>query len=157
MGKYLLKIWKKAQSLKLTPKEVAILASIVDEETNYKPEKSTIARVYLNRIDKGMKLESCPTVKFALQDFGLRRITNEHLKTESAYNTYIHPGLPPGPIRIPQKKTIDYTLNPTPSNYLYMCASSKLDGTHHFSSSYASHAAYAAAYQRELNRRRIYK
>ena len=147
----------KAAALKLTPEEVTTIASIVEEETNRDEDKPIIAGLYMNRLRIGMPMQSCPTVKFALQDFGLRRITNEHLKTESAYNTYIHPGLPPGPIRIPQKKTIDYTLNPTPSNYLYMCASSKLDGTHHFSSSYASHAAYAAAYQRELNRRRIYK
>ena len=147
----------KAAALELTPEEVTTIASIVEEETNRDEDKPIIAGLYMNRLRIGMPMQSCPTVKFALQDFGLRRITNEHLKTESAYNTYIHPGLPPGPIRIPQKKTIDYTLNPTPSNYLYMCASSKLDGTHHFSSSYASHAAYAAAYQRELNRRRIYK
>ena len=147
----------KAAALELTPEEVTTIASIVEEETNRDEDKPIIAGLYMNRLRIGMPMQSCPTVKFALQDFGLRRITNEHLKTESAYNTYIHPGLPPGPIRIPQKKTIDYTLNPTPSNYLYMCASSKFDGTHHFSSSYASHAAYAAAYQRELNRRRIYK
>ena len=147
----------KAAALKLTPEEVTTIASIVEEETNRDEDKPIIAGLYMNRLRIGMPMQSCPTVKFALQDFGLRRITNEHLKTESAYNTYIHPGLPPGPIRIPQKKTIDFALNPIPSNYLYMCASAKFDGTHHFSSSYAAHAAYAAAYQRELNRRKIYK
>ena len=146
----------KAEALQLTPEEVTTIASIVEEETNRDEDKPIIAGIYMNRLRIGMPMQSCPTIKFALQDFSLRRITYEHLKTESAYNTYIHPGLPPGPIRIPQKKTIDFTLNPTPSNFLYMCASTKFDGTHHFSSSYASHAAYAAAYQRELNRRKIY-
>ena len=146
----------KAAALELTPEEVTTIASIVEEETNRDEDKPIIAGLYMNRLRIGMPMQSCATIKFALQDFSLRRITYEHLKTESAYNTYIHPGLPPGPIRIPQKKTIDFTLNPTPSNFLYMGASTKFDGTHHFSSSYASHAAYAAAYQRELNRRKIY-
>ena len=146
----------KAAALELSPEEVTTIESIVEEETNRDEDKPIIAGLYMNRLRIGMPMQSCPTIKFALQDFSLRRITYEHLKTESAYNTYIHPGLPPGPIRIPQKKTIDFTLNPTPSNFLYMCASTKFDGTHHFSSSYASHAAYAAAYQRELNRRKIY-
>ena len=147
----------KAAALGLTPEGVATIASIVEEETNRDEDKPTIAGLYINRLKIGMPLQSCPTVKFAMQNFQLRRITHQHLQTESPYNTYIHPGLPPGPIRVAQKKTIDFTLNPTPSNYLYMCASTRFDGTHHFSATYAEHAAYAAAYQRELNKRKIYK
>lgn len=146
---------QKAAALGLTPEAIATIASIVEEETNRDVDKPIIAGLYMNRLKIGMPLQSCPTVKFALRDFGLRRITNEHLAVESPYNTYKNAGLPPGPIRIPTKKTLDFALNPTKSDYLYMCASDKFDGTHHFSNNYAAHSAYARAYQRELNKRGI--
>jgi len=147
---------QKAEALGLKPQEIATIASIVEEETNRDEDKPLIAGLYMNRLRIGMPLQSCPTVKFALRDFGLRRITSEHLAVESPYNTYRNAGLPPGPIRIPTKKTLDFALNPTPSDYLYMCASDKFDGTHHFSSNYAEHSAYARAYQRALNKRGIH-
>lgn len=146
-----------AEQIGLTPAEVATLASIVEEETNRDSDKPIVAGLYLNRLRIGMPLQSDPTVKFATGDFTLRRITNEHLAIESPYNTYKHAGLPPGPIRIPTKKTLDFVLHPTPSNYLYMCASERLDGTHNFTASYAAHLNNARAYQQELNRRKIYK
>lgn len=146
-----------AEKAGLTPVEVATLASIVDEETNVAADKPVIAGLYLNRLRIGMPLQSCPTVKFALQDFGLRRITNRHLQVVSPYNTYLNQGLPPGPIRLTPGRSLDAVLHYQPSSYLYMCASAKLDGTHHFSSNYAEHAAHARAYQRELNRRKIYQ
>lgn len=145
----------KAEEMGLTRIEVTTLASIVEEETNKDVDKPIIAGLYMNRLRIGMPLQSCPTVKFALQDFKLRRILNRHLEVQSPYNTYKNPGLPPGPIRIPTAKTMDYVLHPTKSNYLFMCASDKFDGTHHFSSNYAQHAAYARDYQRALNRRGI--
>ena len=144
-----------ANSLGFTPSEIATIASIVEEETNKDVDKPIIAGLYMNRLRIGMPLQSCPTVKFALQDFKLRHILNRHLEVQSPYNTYKNPGLPPGPIRIPTAKTMDYVLHPTKSNYLFMCASDKFDGTHHFSSNYAQHAAYARDYQRALNRRGI--
>lgn len=148
---------KAAEQLGLAPWEIATLASIVEEETNRDADKPIVAGLYINRLKIGMALQSDPTVKFATGDFSLRRITNVHLALESPYNTYKHTGLPPGPIRIPTKKTLDYVLHPTPSNYLYMCASDKLDGTHKFTASYGEHLNNARAYQRELNRRKIYQ
>ena len=136
----------KAQSLKLTPKEVAILASIVDEETNYKPEKSTIARVYLNRIDKGMKLESCPTVKYALKDFSITHVLYEHTATDNPYNTYKYAGLPPGPIRLPEIYTIDAVLNAEKHNYIFMCTDSELNGRHKFAKTLSEHNRNAEKY-----------
>lgn len=144
-----------AAAIPLTPVEVSILASIVEEETNVASDKPIIAGLYINRLRIGMPLQSCPTVKYAWQDFTLRRVLNKHLEIDSPFNTYRYPGLPPGPIRIPTAQTIDAVLHYAPSTYLYMCASEKLDGTHHFSSTGAQHAANAHRYQAELNRRGI--
>ncbi|MBQ9339178.1 MAG: endolytic transglycosylase MltG [Paludibacteraceae bacterium] len=145
----------KASALHLKPWEVATIASIVEEETNRDEDKPVIAGLYLNRLRIGMPLQSCPTLKFALQDFTLRRILNKHLETDSPYNTYRNAGLPPGPIRIPTAKTMDYVLNPVKSNYLFMCASTAFDGTHHFSATYREHAAYARQYHQALDKRGI--
>lgn len=147
---------QKADSLHLKPWEVATIASIVESETNRDVDKPIIAGLYLNRLRIGMPLQSCPTVIFAGGDFTVRRVTNQMLQIDSPYNTYRNLGLPPGPIRIPTAKTLDYVLHATPSQYLYMCASTAFDGTHHFSASYAEHQRYAVMYQRELNRRHIH-
>lgn len=146
---------KKAQKLGLTKVEVSTLASIVDSETSYKPEKGTIARLYLNRLNSGMKLQSDPTAKFAVGDFNLKRITLEHIKTPSPYNTYYVNGLPPGPIRMPEKATLDAVLNAPANDYIYMCAKEDFSGSHNFSASYAEHQQNARRYQQELNRRGI--
>ncbi len=145
----------KAKQLKLTKAEVATIASICEEESNNAAEYPIIAGLYLNRIKKGMPLQACPTVKFALRDFTIRRVLTRHLQFDSPYNTYKYPGLPPGPIRIPKATTMDAVLNRTPHNYLYMCASADFNGTHHFSSTYAEHARYARIYQKALNQRGI--
>lgn len=145
----------KAQKLGLTKVEVSTLASIVDSETAYKPEKGTIARLYLNRLNAGMKLQSDPTAKFAVGDFSIKRITLEHIKTQSPYNTYYVNGLPPGPICMPEKATIDAVLNAPDNDYIYMCAKEDLSGSHNFTASYAEHQQNARRYQLELNRRGI--
>lgn len=140
----------KADRLNLTPLQVAVVASIVDEETNSVDEKDTIASVYLNRLQIGMPLQADPTVKFALQDFSLKRIYQKHLAVESPYNTYRNTGLPPGPICTPQKKTIDLVLDAPQTEYVYFVASPQFDGTHDFSVSYADHQIKARQYQQAL-------
>lgn len=145
----------KAKALGLTPVQVVTLASIVDEETAVNAEKPIVAGLYLNRLRRGMLLQADPTVKFAMQDFTLRRILNEHLKTDSPYNTYMYAGLPPGPIRIPTIKAIDSVLNPAVHNYLYMCAKEDFSGTHNFAVTLSQHNANARRYRQALDRRGI--
>ena len=92
-----------------------------------------------------------------LQDFGLRRITNQHLDVQSPYNTYLNAGLPPGPIRIPSPKGLDSVLNYVKHNYIYMCAKEDFSGTHNFASNYADHMVNARKYWKALNERKIFK
>ena len=114
-----------------------------------------VAGMYINRLRRGIPLQADPTVKFALKDFGLRRIYNTHLKTESPYNTYINTGLPPGPIRVASVAGIDAVLNYTPHDYIYMCAKEDFSGTHNFAATYAEHLRNAAKYRKALNKRGI--
>lgn len=116
-----------------------------------------IARVYLNRIQMGMPIQACPTVKFALRDFGLRRVLDRHLQVDSPYNTYLHGGLPPGPIGMASIAAIDAVLNAPQNSYLYFCAKADFSGTHHFSTTYAEHMRYSREYSRFLNQQRIYR
>lgn len=146
----------KAKKLGLTPTEISILASIVEEEATYADEYPVVAGLYLNRLNRGMRLEADPTVKFAVGDFSLRRILYRHLEVESPYNTYKNSGLPPGPIRIPSIRAIDGTLSPQQHNYLFMCAKDDLSGRHNFAATHAEHARNARAYQQALNKRGIY-
>lgn len=146
---------EKAASLGLTPNEVSTLASIVDEETANDQEKPIVAGLYLNRLKRGMLLQADPTVKFAMNDFSLRRILNAHLTTDSPYNTYMYAGLPPGPIRIPSLAGIESVLNPAKHNYIYMCAKEDFSGTHNFASTLSQHNANARRYQQALNQRGI--
>ena len=145
----------KATALGLNPNEVCTLASIIDEETSNNPEKPMIARMYLNRLKKGMPLQADPTVKFALKDFALKRIYHNMLSTDSPYNTYKNVGLPPGPIKVASVAGIDAVLNAPSHNYLYMCAKEDFSGTHNFASSYSEHLRNAAKYSKALNERGI--
>lgn len=148
---------EKAKAIGLTPKEVVTLASIVEEETNHNEEKKMVAGLYLNRLRRSIPLQADPTVKFALQAFELRRITNANLQIDSPYNTYKNQGLPPGPIRIPSPIGIDAVLNYTHHNYLYMCAKEDFSGTHNFAATLSEHNANARRYHQALNQRKIYK
>lgn len=145
----------KAKALGLTPNEVITLASIVDEETVKNDEKPMVAKLYLNRLKRGMLLQADPTVKFALGEFELRRILYVHLQTNSPYNTYKYAGLPPGPIRIPTISAIESVLNPANHSYLYMCAKEDFSGYHNFATTLTQHNVNARRYQQALNRRGI--
>lgn len=144
-----------AKALGLTPAQTATLASIVEEETNKADERPQVARLYLNRVKQGMKLQADPTVKYAVGDFTLRRITGKHTAVRSPYNTYQVQGLPPGPIRIAEKSAIDAVLNAPAHSYIYMCARPDGSGYHAFASTYSEHQKNAANYHRYLNARNI--
>ncbi|TXH20106.1 MAG: endolytic transglycosylase MltG [Chitinophagaceae bacterium] len=146
---------QKASALGLTPIQVISLASIIDEESNDTEEKPTIASTYLNRVKIGMPLQADPTVKFALKDFGIKRILLGHLQTPSPYNTYKNKGIPPGPICTPQTATIDAVLNAPKTDYLYFVADSSFNGKHLFTTNYQDHLKLAKAYQEALNKRNI--
>lgn len=146
----------KAKSIGFTPAQVCTIASIVEEETNSISERAMVAGLYINRLHKGMKLQADPTVKFALQDFTLKRITGTHLRSESPYNTYKFLGLPPGPIRIPSIKSVDAVLNYVRHDYVYMCAKEDFSGTHNFAATWEQHRENAKKYQNELNKRKIF-
>ena len=140
--------------MKLTPAQVSILASIVNCESNHTPEYTKLAGVYVNRLRKKMRLQSCPTVAFVF-DYKKNRILNADLRVDSPYNTYTHDGLPPGPISVPDRAYLEAVLNPSISDgYLYFCASPSFDGTHRFARTFAEHSANAREYQRALDARK---
>ena len=151
-----IKFWNKdrlakATAIGLSPVEISILASIVQSETNVSAEMSTIAGLYINRLNKGMKLEACPTVIFAVGDFTLKRVLKKHTQCDSPYNTYIHEGLPPGPICIPNPSTIDHVLNYEKNDYLFMCAKEDFSGSHVFAKTNREHERNARRYQIALD------
>lgn len=143
----------KADSLHLSIMQIISLASIVEEETNNKADKYNIASTYLNRVRMGMKLQADPTIKFAMKNFGLKRILASYLQINSPYNTYLYAGIPPGPICTPSAESIDAVLNAPVTGYLYFVASHKFDGTTVFTTNYSDHLKYARLYQDELTRR----
>lgn len=148
---------KQAKELGLTPVEVATIASIAEEETNDADERAVVARLYLNRLRSDMKLQADPTVKFAVGDFGIRRVLRRHLEKDSPYNTYKYKGLPPGPIRVAAAATMRSFLEADDHDYLYMCAREDFSGRHNFAKDYATHEANARRYQRALDERGIKK
>lgn len=145
----------KAKNLGLSQNEVSTIASIVIEETKQKAEMTDVAGVYINRIKIGMPLQADPTVKFALNDFAIKRILNKHLEVNSPYNTYKNQGLPPGPIAIVDGEVVDAVLNYKGHDYLYFCAKEDFSGSHAFAKNLSDHNKNAARYHNELNRRKI--
>lgn len=137
----------------LTKETAYILASIIEEETNKHDEKPTIASVYLNRLKKNMSLSADPTVKYALRDFKIKRITLKHIRdaANSPYNTYTNKGLPPGPICTPSIRSLDAAISPARTDYLFFCAKADFSGYHSFASNEKDHFTNARAYQRALD------
>ena len=147
---------KKAAEIKLNYYQVAVLASIVEKEQSIKrDERPEIAGLYLNRLNKRMKLESDPTLIFALGDFTIKRVLNKDKKVKSPYNTYKNKGLPPGPICIPSINAIDAVLNASEHKYIFMCAKEDFTGYHNFAKTYSKHLINARKYQKALNKRKI--
>lgn len=144
---------RQAQDKGLSPAKAYILASIVEEETNASGDKGKIASVYLNRLNKGMKLAADPTVKFAMRNFELRDIYFKYLKTESPYNTYLHEGLPPGPICTPTEKTLTAVLEAPQTDYLYFVAKADNSGYSNFSATFKEHLEYANEYRKARHER----
>ena len=162
MNKEYNKFWteerkSKAASIPLTESEVSTLASIVEEESNNKEERPMIAGLYINRLKMDMPLQADPTLKFAVGDFGIKRIRLQHILKISPYNTYRNHGLPPGPIRVVSPNAIDAVLNYTKHNYIFMCAKETLNGEHNFAVNYSEHQANAKKYQKALNELKIFK
>ena len=134
--------------------QILTIASIVEGEAIFDDERATIAAVYLNRLNKGMRLQADPTIQFII-DGPPRRLLYEDLEINSPYNTYKYYGLPPGPINNPGIKSILATIFADKVNYLYFVA--RGDGRHTFSSTFKEHNKAKLAFdkiRREVRRNR---
>jgi UPF0755 protein len=147
-----------AKLLGLSKEEVITIASIVEEETNNKEEKPTMASVYINRLKKGMPLGADPTIKYAVGDFSIKRVTFKHISSTagSPYNTYRNKGLPPGPICTPSISSIDAVLKAEKTDFLFFCANADFSGSHSFASTEDEHFENARKYRRALDSLRIH-
>ncbi len=134
------------ERLALTDHQIVTLASIVEKETGLPEERPLIAAVFLNRLKRGMRLQSDPTVIYGLPAFD-GNLTRAHLETPTPYNTYTSDGLPPGPIANPGRASLRAVLNAPPVDYLYFV--SRNDGSHHFSQTLQEHNRAVSLHQRE--------
>jgi UPF0755 protein len=148
-------VWKgiepRAKDIGLSKHQIVTLASIVEKETAKPEERPLIAAVFLNRLERGMRLETDPTVIYGIQNFdgNLRRV---HLNdSKNPYNTYRIAGLPPGPIASPGADALEAVVNPADSDYLFFV--SRNDGSHHFSRTYREHVNAVNKYQRQRRKR----
>jgi UPF0755 protein len=150
-----------ANALGLTPAEVSTLASIVMKESSKSDDRPRVARLYLNRIEKGMKLQADPTVIYAIKraspETTVRRVLKKDLSLEDPYNTYYAEGLPPGPICVPEKAALLAVLNAPKHDYIFMCADPDRPGYHAFAKNYAGHLVNQRKWTRYLNERKIYR
>jgi len=149
---------QKAKRIKMSQLEVSTLASIVQaEQSMHNDEKAKVAGLYINRLEKGMLLQSDPTVVYAIGDFSIRRVLNRDKEIDSPYNTYKYSGLPPSPINLPEISSIDAVLNHETHKYIFMCAKEDFSGYHNFSKTSTQHMIYARRYQRALNKKKIWR
>jgi UPF0755 protein len=146
---------KKCRDAGLGITDAVILASIIEKETANDSEKPELAGVYINRIKKGWFLQADPTLIYAWNDYTIKRILEKHKKIESPYNTYLHPGLPPGPICLPSIASVDAVLDYRHHSYMYFCAKEDLSGTHNFAVTLAEHNRNARRYREALDRLNI--
>jgi UPF0755 protein len=144
-----------AAVLRLSAAQVVTIASIVEKETNKNDEKPVIAGVYLNRLKLKMPLQADPTVIYAWNNYAIRRVMKKHTEIQSPYNTYLHAGLPPGPICLPSIASVDAVLHAANHSYLYFCAREDLSGYHNFASDLEGHTRNARKYQRALDKLNI--
>lgn len=135
----------------LNPVSAYILASIVERESQYDPERPDIAAVYLNRLKTGQRLQADPTVVYATGDFSLQRVLHKHLTIDSPYNTYLYSGLPPGPICMPSMSSLNAVINAPEHDYMFFCAKPDNSGTHTFAVTYQEHLQNAKAFSNWLN------
>jgi UPF0755 protein len=135
---------------KLTLNKLVTMASIIEGETRYEPEKKTISGVYYNRLKKGMRLQADPTVQYVLPGGPKNRLLYSDLKHPSPYNTYLNKGLPPGPINNPGLSSIIASLQPEENKFLYFVA--KGDGSHYFAENYEDHKKNIILYQQYLKK-----
>ena len=145
----------KAKQIGLTKEEVISLAAIVQKETVKIDERPRVAGVYMNRINKKMLLQADPTVVYAVKvatGVQLKRVLYEHLKLNSEYNTYIHVGVPPGPITMPDISAIDAVLNYEKHEYFYFVANIQNMGYHQFAKTLSQHNRNAEAYRRWVSK-----
>ena len=148
---------EKLDKINLEQKEVIVLASIVASESRMLDEADRIAGLYMNRLNSNMRLQADPTLVFAANDYTIRRVLNKHKRIKSPYNTYIHKGLPPGPIRLASKNYIDAVLNYEKHDYIFMCAKEDFSGYHAFATNLTDHNRNAKKFQMALNLRKIYR
>jgi len=146
----------KANKLGLNPHEVSVLASIVQKESSKADEQPIVAGLYLNRLNLGMKLQSDPTVIYAMKerdgfDIVVKRVLKKDLKINSPYNTYYYKGLPPNPICIPEMSSLLSVLNYKKHDYVYMCAKEDFSGYHNFTNSWPEHKRNAKRFQNALS------
>lgn len=150
----------KAKRKGLTPHEVSVLASVVQKESSKADEQPLVAGLYLNRLKRGMKLQSDPTVIYAIKerdgfDTVIKRVLKKDLKVDSPYNTYQYKGLPPNPICIPEMSALQSVLDAKSHNYIYMCAKEDFSGYHNFTQSWSEHKRNAKKFQRALSEKGV--